>query len=66
MFQWFLFQPQNTARLVESSVVNGVIYCKVERDPLTQVGNQIFDLVNNKYYLLLASGTGLKGTFGNV
>lgn len=38
----------------------------MERDPLTQVGNQIFDLVNNKYYLLLASGTGLKGTFANV
>ncbi|XP_046809531.1 putative ferric-chelate reductase 1 homolog isoform X1 [Lucilia cuprina] len=52
--------PQNTARLVESSVVNGVIYCKVERDPVTKVGNRIFDLENNKYYLLLAAGSGLK------
>ncbi|XP_073846110.1 putative ferric-chelate reductase 1 homolog isoform X2 [Musca autumnalis] len=52
--------PQNTARLVESSLINGVIYCKVERDPLTQVGNKVFDLINNKYYLLLAAGTGLK------
>lgn len=42
-------------------MVNGVIYCKVERDPLTQVGNKVFDLINNKYYLLLAAGTGLKG-----
>ncbi|XP_075165907.1 putative ferric-chelate reductase 1 homolog isoform X2 [Haematobia irritans] len=51
---------QNSARLIESSVINGVIYCKVERDPMVQVPDRTFDLINNKYYLLLAAGTGLK------
>ncbi|KAM7341744.1 putative ferric-chelate reductase 1 homolog isoform 2-T2 [Cochliomyia hominivorax] len=52
--------PQNTARLIEGSFVNGVIYCKVERDPVTKVGNHVFDLQNNKYYLLVAAGSSLK------
>ncbi|XP_059224933.1 putative ferric-chelate reductase 1 homolog isoform X2 [Stomoxys calcitrans] len=52
--------PQSSARLIESSVVNGVIYCKAQRDPMTKVGDKVFDLQNNKYFLLLASGTGLK------
>uniref|UniRef100_A0A1A9WDX6 Ferric-chelate reductase 1 homolog n=1 Tax=Glossina brevipalpis TaxID=37001 RepID=A0A1A9WDX6_9MUSC len=54
--------PQNTARLVESSFINGVIYCKVERDQITKVRNHEFDLVNKKYFLLLASGKSLKDT----
>ncbi|KAL9919695.1 putative ferric-chelate reductase 1 homolog isoform 1-T3 [Glossina fuscipes fuscipes] len=49
-----------TARLVESSFINGAIYCKVERDQTTKVGNRVFDLVNKKYFLLLASGRSLK------
>ncbi|XP_030386072.1 putative ferric-chelate reductase 1 homolog isoform X2 [Scaptodrosophila lebanonensis] len=52
--------PQNTARLVEASVVDGVIYCKVQRDPVTVVQGRTFDLRNNMYHLLVASGTGLK------
>ncbi|XP_011186308.1 putative ferric-chelate reductase 1 homolog isoform X2 [Zeugodacus cucurbitae] len=52
--------PQNNARLLESSVVDGIIYCKVQRDMVTQVRGKSFDLLNNKYHLLVASGTGLK------
>ncbi|TMW54575.1 hypothetical protein DOY81_000369 [Sarcophaga bullata] len=52
--------PQNTARLIEGSVINGVIYCKVERDPITKVGDRVFDLENKPYYLLLAAGKSLK------
>lgn len=52
--------PQNNARLLESSVVDGIIYCKVQRDVVTQVRGKSFNLLNNKYHLLVASGTGLK------
>ncbi|XP_036332126.1 putative ferric-chelate reductase 1 homolog [Rhagoletis pomonella] len=52
--------PQNGARLLQSSVIDGVIYCKVQRDVVTQVRGKRFDLLNNKYHLLLAAGTALK------
>ncbi|XP_014093279.2 putative ferric-chelate reductase 1 homolog isoform X1 [Bactrocera oleae] len=52
--------PQNNARLLESSVVDGIIYCKVQRDVVTRVQGKSFDLLNNNYHLLVASGSGLK------
>ncbi|XP_020717045.1 putative ferric-chelate reductase 1 homolog isoform X2 [Ceratitis capitata] len=52
--------PQNKARLIESSVIDGVIYCKIQREVITQVSSKTFDLLNNRYHLLIASGTGLK------
>ncbi|XP_067633149.1 putative ferric-chelate reductase 1 homolog isoform X2 [Eurosta solidaginis] len=51
---------QNNARLTQSSFIDGVIYCKVQRDMLTEVQGKQFDLSNNKYHILLASGTSLK------
>ncbi|XP_034476128.1 putative ferric-chelate reductase 1 homolog isoform X2 [Drosophila innubila] len=51
---------QNSARLLNASFVDGVIYCKVQRDPLTVVQGRSFDLKNGAYHMLVASGTGLK------
>ncbi|XP_046868903.1 putative ferric-chelate reductase 1 homolog isoform X2 [Drosophila willistoni] len=53
---------QNSAHLINASFVDGVIYCKVQRDPLITVQGRTFDLRNDKYHLLLASGTTLKDT----
>lgn len=47
-------------RLLDSSFVDGVIYCKVERDAVTQVQGHTFDLINKKYHLLVASGKELR------
>lgn len=47
---------QNFIRLLEKSYVDGVIHCKVERDAVTTVKGQRFDLINGKYHLLLATG----------
>ncbi|XP_019562157.1 putative ferric-chelate reductase 1 homolog isoform X1 [Aedes albopictus] len=47
---------QNFIRLLEKSYVDGVIHCKVERDAVTTVKGQKFDLINEKYHLLLATG----------
>jgi hypothetical protein len=38
---------------------NGVIYCQVEREALTTIEDLTFDLINDKHFLLLASGTEL-------
>lgn len=56
MLIWIL-QNQTIIRLVESRFENGRIYCQVERDPLTTIEGLTFDLVNDKHYLLLASGS---------
>lgn len=48
---------QNFIRLLEKSYVDGVIHCKVERDAVTTVKGQRFDLINGKYHLLLATGS---------
>lgn len=41
----------------ETRVDNGVFYCKIERDAVTQIGDFTFDLINNPYHLLIATGT---------
>lgn len=48
---------QNFIRLLEKSHVDGVIHCKVERDAVTTVKGQKFDMINEKYHLLLATGS---------
>lgn len=53
-------QPQNNIRLVEGRLDNGQIYCQVERDPVTTVNNVRFDLPKQSYFLLLASGSGIR------
>ncbi|XP_017120314.1 putative ferric-chelate reductase 1 homolog isoform X1 [Drosophila elegans] len=51
---------QNSARLLDASIVDGVIYCRVQRDAVTSVQGRNFDLRNGKYHLLVASGSSLK------
>ncbi|KAJ9583131.1 hypothetical protein L9F63_022523, partial [Diploptera punctata] len=47
---------QDGITLKNSSYVNGVIYCKFVRDPVTTVEGETFDLINDKYHLLIAAG----------
>ena len=49
-----LTQPQNIIRLIDSSLIDGRIYCKMQSDTLSVVNGQVFDLENDKHYLLLA------------
>lgn len=37
-----------------------MIYCQVERDPVTTVNGMRFDLPKQSYFLLLASGSGIR------
>lgn len=53
-------QPQNIIRLLDASYVDGVIYCRIMREPRTTVLGNNFDLINNKYHLLVAAGSSLK------
>lgn len=53
----FAFQPQNIIKLLESSYIDGTIYCRVERDATSLVRGKRFDLINDKLHVLVASGT---------
>lgn len=46
--------------MIRSNYNNGVIYCVVERNAITNVRNQTFDLHNHHFNLLLATGSSLK------
>lgn len=48
---------QSIIRLVQSSVVNGGIYCLIERGAVSQVDDMTFNLINKSYHLLLSSGS---------
>ncbi|KAJ8960122.1 hypothetical protein NQ318_003841 [Aromia moschata] len=48
--------PQLGIQLLNSSIVDGAIYCKVRRDPVTNVNGVTFDLITDKYNLLIAAG----------
>ncbi|XP_055859170.1 putative ferric-chelate reductase 1 homolog isoform X2 [Episyrphus balteatus] len=52
--------PQKNAKIVDSSLIDGKIYCKVQRDILTTVQGQMFDLMNNQYYIMVALGKSVK------
>lgn len=54
------FQPQNSIRLIEGRLENGMIYCQVEREAVTIVNNVKFDLTKQSYFLLLASGSKIR------
>lgn len=43
--------------------MDGTIYCKLEREPLTTVEGKEFDLVNGKFHLLVAIGDAVHGKF---
>lgn len=53
---------QNFIQLREKSYIDGVIYCKVERDAVSTVKGQKYDLINEKYHLLLATGSSADST----
>lgn len=48
--------------MIEGRLENGQIYCQVERDPVTTVNGIKFDLPKQSYFLLLASGSGIRPT----
>ncbi|XP_063701077.1 putative ferric-chelate reductase 1 homolog isoform X2 [Culicoides brevitarsis] len=52
--------PQSIVKLIDSSYTNNQIYCRVERDALSVVRGVSFDLVRNKYNILVASGSSNK------
>lgn len=47
--------------MLDASFVDGVIYCKLLREPRANIFGRSFDLINNQFHLLIASGKGLKG-----
>lgn len=50
---------QSSIQMLEKSYVDGQIYCQVERNSNTIVNGQRFDLINDKHFLLLATGDSL-------
>ncbi|XP_044263845.1 putative ferric-chelate reductase 1 homolog [Tribolium madens] len=57
-----LNNPQLGIRLMNASIINDVLYCKVMRDERTKVKGKIFDLANEKYHILVASGSQISPT----
>lgn len=45
---------------IESRLIDGRIYCKVKRDTVSIVNDELFDLYEDQFYLLLASGVQLR------
>ncbi|CAG4994971.1 unnamed protein product [Parnassius apollo] len=52
--------PQDIVQLLESSIIDGKLYCKFRRDVVSVVMGQTFDLANNKYNLMVVSGDSMK------
>uniref|UniRef100_A0A336L231 CSON001896 protein n=1 Tax=Culicoides sonorensis TaxID=179676 RepID=A0A336L231_CULSO len=52
--------PQSIVRLLDSSYTNNQIYCRVERDTVSTVRGKNFDLIRNRYNVLVASGSSNK------
>lgn len=48
-------------RLLDRSFVDGRIYCKLQRDTISQVRGQTFDLRNEQHFLLIAGSVFLNG-----
>lgn len=41
--------------------MDGTIYCKFTREAVTKVEDKEFDLAKEKYHLLIAAGSSLRG-----
>ncbi|XP_050669345.1 putative ferric-chelate reductase 1 homolog isoform X2 [Leptidea sinapis] len=52
--------PQDIVQLLESSTIDGKLYCKFRRDTVSKVMGQTFDLARNKYNLMVVSGDSMK------
>lgn len=53
--------PQEIVQLIESSVIDGKLYCKFSRDVVSVVKGNTFDLANNIYNLMIVAGNSMKG-----
>ncbi|KAK4883790.1 hypothetical protein RN001_000061 [Aquatica leii] len=51
---------QEGIRLLTGSFVDDTLHCRILRDAKTTVNNVVFDLIKNKYHLLIAAGSSLK------
>ncbi|CAH1392643.1 unnamed protein product [Nezara viridula] len=51
---------QTGINMLNSTFIDGTIYCKFSRDVNTVIENEIFDLSNDKYFILLAAGSSIK------
>lgn len=47
---------QTVIQLLESRFIDGRIYCKIRREPVTTVNDHLIDLENDDHYLLIAGG----------
>ncbi|XP_058125486.1 putative ferric-chelate reductase 1 homolog isoform X1 [Anopheles ziemanni] len=54
--------PQNIFQVLEKSYNDGTIYCKLERNAVSTVKGQKFDLMSDKFHLLLAAGSSVEST----
>lgn len=52
--------PQEIVQLLESSVIDGKLYCKFRRDIVSVVKGQTFDLASNMYNLMIVAGSSMK------
>lgn len=52
--------PQDIVQLLQSSTIDGKLYCKFTRDAVSTVKGITFDLMNKKYNLMIVSGDGMK------
>ncbi|XP_047539509.1 putative ferric-chelate reductase 1 homolog isoform X1 [Vanessa atalanta] len=52
--------PQDIVQLLESSMIDGKLYCKFKRDTVSTVKGQTFDLANNMYNLMVLAGDSMK------
>lgn len=55
--------PQDIVQLLESSAIDGKLYCKFKRNTVSTVKGQVFDLANKKYNLMVLAGDSMKGWF---
>ncbi|XP_038218053.1 putative ferric-chelate reductase 1 homolog isoform X2 [Zerene cesonia] len=54
--------PQEIVQLLESSTIDGKLYCKFRRDVVSVVMGQTFDLAKNTYNLMVLAGSSMKDT----
>ncbi|KAL7014116.1 hypothetical protein ACKWTF_015752 [Chironomus riparius] len=52
--------PQDIITLVDSKIIDGRIYCQVERVDTVKIKKTTFDLTKKPYYMMLASGDTLR------
>ncbi|XP_072946264.1 putative ferric-chelate reductase 1 homolog isoform X2 [Epargyreus clarus] len=52
--------PQDIVQLLESSTIDGKLYCKFRRDAISTVMGQSFDLTTNMYNLMVVAGDSMK------